>query len=235
MTDGRISRRTLLLTAGALGALAATPWPLRVRDAAAQASQPGLSEPALATYVAAVEAICSFDGNGPPPVRVGSASQPDAAQVGQRFDAEFRAQLPAFRDGVDLVLTLTEQAPRTPPPLGAVTPDDLAAYQARGFSELDIPLRLRLVRSWQFDHNRVPLDPPIADLTGMSDFGTLHRAVAQLLTQLTTLYYYSDARTWPLVGWTGPWLGRSHEGEDLPFSHHGHEAYPVDYGNAVVA
>lgn len=232
------TRRRLLESAGGLAALTALgtlDGPLRWADAQAQASGGGLSDAGLATFTAVVEAICSFDGKGPPPGRIRGRRQPGAHDAARRFDAEYRAQVAGFRQAVDLVLAFTEEAPRTPPPLGAVTAQDLVAYGGKTFTQLEIPLRLRLLRSWQADHNRTPLDPPLVEATGIPDYGTLHRAVAYGATQLSTLFYYFDRRTWPPLGWTGPWLGRSHHGEDLPFSHGEHRRYTVRYGGGVVA
>jgi hypothetical protein len=239
-TGSALTRRDLVGRAGALAglwALSTGGW-LRLPVAAAEARADGLSQANLSTFVAAVEAVCSFDGVHPPPRTIAGRTQPSAEDAAGAFDAEYRAQLKGFRDTVDLVLTFTEQAPRTPPPLGAVTPKDLAAYGGHTFSELEIPLRLHLLRSWQADHNHAPLDPPLVAATGIPDFGTLHRAIAYGATQLCTLFYYFDQRTWRSVGWGGPWLGRDHEAEELPFSHHGghsHEPYRVRFGGGVVA
>jgi hypothetical protein len=135
-----------------------------------------------------------------------------------------------MRQTFDLVLTLVEQAPRTPPPIGAASAQDLADYAGRSFSQLDVPLRLRFVRSWAADFDTAPVG-----VDGFDDVGALHRGVASALIQLGCFYYYQDPRSWRPLGYGGPWLHRRHESEELPFSHHGHGVQRVLYGGGVVA
>jgi hypothetical protein len=230
-----ISRRQFMAQSAALGtalaALAAAPGPLRELLGTTALGQGGeLSPDNLRTFVAATEAVCSFDGTTPPPGRVNGRSHPTAADAAASFANEYRNQYPAFRQTADIVLSVSEQAPRTPPPVGAVTTDDFAAYGGRSFTELDIPLRLRLIRSWLTDHNPTPVDPQNL-LAGIRDVGTLHRAIAIAAIQLPSFFYYRDPRAWAPIGWTGAWLGRRrHKGEDLPFSHHDHQVYGVRFG-----
>jgi hypothetical protein len=234
-----ISRREFMAESAALGtalaALAATPGPLREllgETALGQGSE--LSPENLRTFVAAVEGVCSFDGRSPPPGRLNGRSHPTAADAGARFADEYRNQYPAFRQTADIVLSVAEQAPRTPPPVGAVTAQDFAAYGGRSFTQLDIPLRLRLLRSWLGDHNPTPVDPQDS-LAGIRDVGTLHRAIAIAAIQLPSFFYYQDRRAWAPVGWTGPWLRRRHKGEDLPFSHREHLVYPLRLGEGAAS
>ena len=215
---------------GVLAALATVPGPLRdALDGTALAADGEISPANLATYLAAVEAVCSHDGKTPPPERAGRFPQPSAADAGRRFATTYRTAYPGFRQNADVVLPFAEQGPRTAPPLGAVSAADLLAYGGRSFTELDVGLRLRLLRSWLADHDRTPLDPTYASL-GIPDVGTLHRAVVLAAIQLATLAYFADPRTWQPVRYGGPWLGRDHEGEELPFSHAGHEIYDIDFG-----
>ncbi len=230
------TRREFVARMGALGTalagLAAGPGPLRsMLGDAALADGNDISSANLATFVAAVEAVCSFDGMNPPPANINGAPQPSAADAGNRFAADYRTEYAGFRQTADIVLPVAEQGPRTPPPFGAVTVQDLATYGGRSFSELSIPLRLRFARSWLADHNPTPLDPQYA-VAGIPDVGTLHRAIVVAAYQLTSFFYYSDPRTWSPVGWAGPWLNRAHQGEDLPFSHADHSVYEVDQGIA---
>jgi hypothetical protein len=230
-----LSRRAFLTQSASLGAglaaLAAMPGPVaKLLGDVALAAEGELSADNLRTYVAVCEAVCSFDGRTPPPARVDDRPHPTAAHAGARFAAEYRAQSAGLRQTFDLVLPLVEQAPRTPPPIGATSAEDLAAYRGRSFSELDVPLRLRFVRSWAADFNPVPLG-----IEGFDDVGTLHRGVAAALIQLSCLFYYQDPRSWRPLGYGGPWLQRRHEGEELPFSHHGHGVERVLYGEGVVA
>lgn len=216
-----INRREFLAQSAALGgvlaAIAAAPGPLRDllgTDAVAQSS--GLSPDNLRTFVAAVEAICSFDGKSPPPSSVNGRAQPSAADAGARFAGEYANQYAGFRQLVDIVLPVAEIAPRTPPPTGAVTMEDFVAYGERPFSELEIPLRLRFVRSWLADHNSSPLDPQNR-VAGIADVGTLHRAIAVAALQLTTFFYYQDPRTWQSVGWHGPLIGPGFKPDRVDF------------------
>ena len=230
-----LSRRAFLAQSASLGAglaaLAAVPGPVAdLLGDVASAAEGDLSAESLRTYLAVCEAICSFDGRNPPPARVDGRPHPTAADAGTRFAAEYRAQSPALRQTFDLVLTLVEQAPRTPPPVGAASAEDLVAYGGRAFSELDVPLRLRFVRSWAADFDPVPVG-----VVGFDDVGALHRGVASALIQLGCFYLYQDPRSWVPLGYGGPWLGRAHEDEELPFSHQGHDVERVLYGDGVVA
>jgi hypothetical protein len=230
-----LSRRAFLTQSAsfgaALAALAAVPGPVaEMLGDVARAAQAEPSADNLRTFVAVCEAVCSFDGRTPPPAHVDGRPHPTAADAGARFAAEYRAQSAGLRQTFDLLLALVEQAPRTPPPTGATSAEDLAAYRGRSFSELDVPLRLRFVRSWAADFDAVPLG-----VQGFDDIGTLHRGVAAALIQLGGLFYYQDPRSWPPLGYGGPWLQRRHEGEELPFSHHGHGVERVLYGDGVVA
>jgi hypothetical protein len=230
-----LSRREFLTQSASLGAaltaLAAVPGPIAdLLGDSALAAAGDLSADHLVTYVALCEAVCSFDGRNPPPGRVDGRPHPTAADAGKRFAAEYSAQSPAMRQTFDLLLTLVEQAPRTPPPLGATSAEDLAAYLGRSFTQLDVPLRLRFVRSWAADFDPLPLG-----VQGFDDVGGLHRGVAAALIQLGCLFYYEDPRSWPPLGYGGPWLHRVHEDEELPFSHHGHGVERVLYGEGVVA
>jgi hypothetical protein len=230
-----LSRRAFLKQSASLGAglatLSAVPGPVAaLLGDVPLAAEGELSADNLRTYVAVCEAVCSFDGRTPPPARVDGRPHPTAADAGARFAAEYRAQSAGLRRTLDLLLALVEQAPRTPPPIGATSADDLAAYRGRSFSELDVPLRLRFARSWAADFTPVPLG-----VEGFDDVGTLHRGVAAGLIQLGCLFYYDDPRSWPPLGYGGPWLQRSHEDEELPFSHHGHGVERVLYGQGVVA
>jgi hypothetical protein len=230
-----LSRRAFLRQSASLGAglaaLAAVPGPVaELLGDVARAAAGELSADNRRTFVAVCEAVCSFDGRTPPPARVDGRPHPTAADAGARFAAEYRAQSPGLRQTLDLVLALVEQAPRTPPPLGATSAEDLAAYLGRSFTQLDVPLRLRFVRSWAADFDPVPLG-----VQGFDDVGGLHRGVAAALIQLGCLFYYEDPRSWPPLGYGGPWLHRVHEDEELPFSHHGHGVERVLYGEGVVA
>jgi hypothetical protein len=230
-----LSRRAFLTQSASLGAglaaLAATPGPIaELLGEVARAASGELSADNLHTFVAVCEAVCSFDGQAPPPGRVDGRPHPTAADAGARFAAEYRAQSAGLRQTFDLVLPLVEQAPRTPPPIGAASAEDLLAYGGRSFSRLDVPLRLRFVRSWAADFDPVPLG-----IQGFDDVGSLHRGVAAALIQLGCLFYYEDPRSWPPLGYGGPWLQRRHEDEELPFSHHGHGVERVLYGEGVVA
>jgi hypothetical protein len=230
-----LSRRAFLTQSASLGAglaaLAAMPGPVaELLGDVARAASGELSADNLRTFVAACEAVCSFDGHTPPPPRVDGRPHPTAADAGARFAAEYRAQSAGLRQTFDLVLPLVEQAPRTPPPIGAASAEDLVAYGGRSFSQLDVPLRLRFVRSWAADFDPVPLG-----VQGFDDVGSLHRGVAAALIQLGCLFYYQDPRSWLPLGYGGPWLKRRHEDEELPFSHHGHGVERVLYGEGVVA
>jgi len=230
-----LSRRAFLAQLTSLGAsltaLAGLPGPVaQLLGDVARAATGGLSADNLRTFVAVCEAVCSFDGRTPPPARVGGRAHPTAADAGTRFATEYSAQSAGIRQTFDLLLTLVEQSPRTPPPIGATTVGDLAAYSERSFSELDVPLRLRFIRSWAADFDPVPVG-----VTGFSDVGALHRGVASAVIQLGSVFYYEDPRSWPPLGYGGPWLHRRHEGEELPFSHHGHGVERVFYGQGVVA
>jgi hypothetical protein len=230
-----LSRRAFLTQSASLGAglaaLAAVPGPVaKLLGDVAHAAAGELSAANLRTYVAVCEAVCSFDGRTPPPAHVDGRRHPTAADAGALFAAEYRAQSAGVRQTFDLLLTLVEQSPRTPPPIGAASAEDLAAYRGRAFSELDVPLRLRFVRSWAGDFTPVPLG-----VAGFDDVGTLHRGVASGLIQIGCLFYYQDPRSWRPLGYGGPWLHRRHEGEELPFSHHGHGTERVLYGQGVVA
>jgi hypothetical protein len=252
-----LSRREFLTQSASLGAaftaLAAVPGPFaELLGDVALAAQGEISADNLRTFVAVCEAVCSFDGRTPPPARVDGRSHPTAADTGARFAAEYRAQSAGLRQTFDRLFTLVEQAPRTPPPIGATSAEDLAAYGGRAFTELDIPLRLRFVRSWLGDFDPVPVDvkgftdvsalpPAVAaglDPLGIGafhDVGTLHRGVATALIQLGSFFYYQDPRSWRPLGYGGPWLQRAHEDEEMPFSHHSHGVERVDYGDGVVA
>ena len=228
------TRREFVARMGAIGtalaALAAVPGPLRdVLGDVALADSSDISSSNLAIFVAAVEAVCSFDGVNPPPASINGAPQPSAEDAGNRFAADYRTEYAGFRQIADIVLPIAEQGPRTPPPFGAVSVEDLATYGGRSFSELAIPLRLHFARSWLADHNATPLDPEYA-VAGIPDVGTLHRAIVVAAYQLTSFFYYIDPRTWAPAGWGGPWLNRDHRGEDLPFSHADHSIYDVDQG-----
>jgi hypothetical protein len=230
-----LSRRAFLTQSAsfgaALAALAASPGPLsKLLGDAAFGAAGDLSAENLRTYVAVCEAICSFDGRTPPPARVDGRPAPTAADAGKRFAAEYRAQSPAMRQTFDLVLTLVEQAPRTPPPVGAASAQDFVDYAGRAFSQLDVPLRLRFVRSWAADFSTAPVG-----VQGFENVGALHRGIASALIQLGCFYYYQDPRSWRPLGYGGPWLHRKHESEELPFSHHGHGVQRVLYGGGVVA
>jgi hypothetical protein len=230
-----LSRRDFLSQSAslgaALGALAAIPGPIADMLAdTALAAEGELSADNLRTYVALCEAVCSFDGRTPPPGRVDGRPAPTAADAGKRFAAEYAAQSPALRQTFDLVLTLVEQSPRTPPPIGAASAQDFADYGGRSFSQLGVALRLRFVRSWAADFDTTPVG-----VQGFEDVGALHRGVASAMIQLGCFYYYQDPRSWPPLGYGGPWLRRKHESEELPFSHHGHGVERVLYGGGVVA
>ena len=230
-----LSRRDFLTQSASLGAaltaLAAIPGPLaELLGDNALAAAGELSAENLRTYVALCEAVCSFDGRTPPPARVDGRPHPTAADAGKSFAAEYAAQSAAMRQTFDLLLTLVEQAPRTPPPIGAASPQDLVDYRGRSFSQLDVPLRLRFLRGWAAD-----FDPAPIGIAGFEDVGALHRGVAAAMIQLGCVFYYADPRSWPPLGYGGPWLQRSHESEELPFSHHGHAVEPVLYGDGVVA
>jgi hypothetical protein len=103
-------------------------------------------------------------------------------------------------------------------------------YGVRGFSDLDVALRLRFVRSWADDMNATA-----SIVEGFDDVGALHRGIASGLIQLGSLFYYQDPRSWPSLGYGGPWLNRRHEDEELPFSHHRHGVERVLYGDGVEA
>jgi hypothetical protein len=230
-----LSRRDFLTQSASLGAglaaLAAIPGPIaELLGDTALAAGNQLSADHLATYVALCEAVCSFDGHNPPPARVAGRPHPTAADAGKRFAAEYAAQSAAMRQTFDLLLTLVEQAPRTPPPIGAASPQDLVDYGGRSFSQLDVALRLRFVRSWAADFSTAPLG-----IQGFEDVGALHRGVAGAMIQIGCLFYYEDPRSWPPLGYGGPWLRRRHASEELPFSHHGHGVDRVLYGGGVVA
>jgi hypothetical protein len=230
-----LSRRAFLAQLTSLGAsltaLAGLPGPVaQLLGDVARAATGGLSADNLRTFVAVCEAVCSFDGRTPPPARVGGRAHPTAADAGTRFAAEYSAQSAGIRQTFDLLLTLVEQSPRTPPPIGATSVEDLAAYGERSFSELDVPLRLRFIRSWAADFDPVPVG-----VTGFSDVGALHRGVASAVIQLGSVFYYEDPRSWRPLGYGGPWLNRRHEDEELPFSHHGHGVEHVFYGQGIVA
>jgi hypothetical protein len=230
-----LSRRDFLTQSASLGAglaaLAAIPGPIAdlLGDAALAAANQ-LSSDHLHTYVALCEAVCSFDGRTPPPARVDGAPHPTAADAGQRFAAEYAAQSPALRQTFDLLLAVVEQAPRTPPPIGAASPQDLVDYGGRSFSQLDVPLRLRFFRSWAADFDTTPVG-----VDGFEDIGALHRGVASAMVQIGCLFFYEDPRSWRPLGYGGPWLHRRHESEEMPFSHHGHGVERVLYGEGVVA
>jgi hypothetical protein len=229
-----LTRRAFLAQSASLGAglaaLAAVPGPVaELLGDVAHAAEGGRSADNLRTFVAVCEAVCSFDGRTPPPARVDGRPHPTAADAGALFAAEYRAQSAGLRQTFDLVLALVEQAPRTPPPVGATSLEDVAAYAARSFSELDVPLRLRFVRSWAADFDAAPLG-----VEGFEDVGALHRGVAAALIQLSCLFSYQDPRSWRPLGYGGPWLHRAHEDEELPFSHHGHGVERVLYGDGVV-
>jgi hypothetical protein len=229
-----LSRRAFLTQLASLGASlsasAAVPGPVaKLLGDVARAADSELSAARLRTFVAVCEAVCSFDGRIPPPARAGGLAQPTAADAGARFAAEYRAQSAGVRQTLDLLLGLVEQAPRTPPPIGATSAQDLAAYGGRSFGVLDVPLRLRFVRSWAGDFNPAP-----AGLDGFADVGALHRGVAAALIQLGSLFYYQDPRSWRTLGYGGPWLHRAHEDEEMPFSHHGHAVERVFCGQGVV-
>jgi hypothetical protein len=256
-----LSRRAFLEQSASLGAalaaLAAMPGPVaELLGDIALAAQGDLSADNLRTFVAVCEAVCSFDGRTPPPARVDGRPHPTAADTGARFAAEYRAQSVGLRQTFDILLALVEQAPRTPPPIGATSAGDLAAYGGRSFTELDVPLRLRFVRSWAADFDPVPvgvqgvvdvgsLPPAVAaalaqlgdplGVGGFHDVGTLHRAIASALIQLGSFFYYQDPRSWRPLGYGGPWLQGTHEDEEMPFSHHGHGVEQVLYGDGVVA
>jgi hypothetical protein len=230
-----LSRRDFLTQSASLGAaltaLAAIPGPIaELFGGTAIAAAGELSADNLRTYIALCEAVCSFDGRTPPPARVDGRPHPTAADAGKRFAAEYAAQSPALRQTFDLVLTVVEQSPRTPPPIGAASPQDLVDYGGRSFSQLDVPLRLRFLRSWAAD-----FDPTPVGIQGFEDVGALHRGIASAMIQLGCFYYYQDPRSWPPLGYGGPWLHRRHESEELPFSHHGHGVERVLYGGGVVA
>jgi hypothetical protein len=230
-----LSRRAFLTQSASLGAalaaLGAVPGPVaELLDDVARASEGQLAAASLRTFVAVCEAVCSFDGRTPPPARVDGRAHPTAADAGARFAAEYRAQSTGLRHTFDLLLGLVEQAPRTPPPIGATSLQDLAAYGARSFSGLDVALRLRFVRGWASD-----FDPAPVGFEGFADVGALHRGLAAALIQLGSFFYYQDPRSWRSLGYGGPWLHRAHENEELPFSHHGHGVERVFYGQGVVA
>jgi hypothetical protein len=230
-----LSRRAFLTQSAsfgaALAALAAAPGPVgELLGDVAEAAGAEISAANLATFVAVCEAVCSFDGRTAPPARVDGRPHPTAADAGARFAAEYRAQSVGLRQTLDLVLALVEQAPRLPPPLGATSVTDLAAYGVRSFSGLDVPLRLRFIRSWAADFDPVPLG-----IQGFGDVGALHRGAASALIQLGCVFYYQDPRSWPPLGYGGPWLQRRHDDEELPFSHHTHGVQRVLYGDGVVA
>jgi hypothetical protein len=230
-----LSRRAFLTQSASLGAalaaLAAVPGPIaELLGDVAPAAAAELSEANLRTFVAVCEAICSFDGLTPPPARVDGLPHPTAADAGARFAAEYRAQSAGLRQTFDLLLALVELGPGTPPPIGATSVADLLAYLPRSFSGLDVPLRLRFVRSWASDFNPLPIG-----IAGFADIGALHRGVAAALIQLGCFFYYEDPRSWPPLGYGGPWLKRRHEDEEMPFSHHGHGVERVSYGWGVVA
>jgi hypothetical protein len=239
-----LNRRAFLTQSASLGAalaaLAAVPGPVAdLLGDVALAAQGDISAANLSTFVAVCEAVCSFDGLTPPAAHVDGRSQPTAADTGARFATEYRAQSAGLRQTFDLLLTLVEQAPRTAPPLGATSAEDLVAYGERSFSELDVALRLRFVRSWLADFDPLPVgvqgveDP--AGLAAFHDVGTLHRGVATALIQLASFFYYQDPRSWGPLGYGGPWLHRAHEDEEMPFSHRGHGVNRVFYGDGVVA
>jgi hypothetical protein len=230
-----LSRRAFLTQSASLGAalaaLAALPGPVaELLGDVALAANGELSADNLRTFVAVCEAVCSFDGRTPPPARVDGLPHPTAADAGARFAAEDGAQSAGQRQTFDTLLALVELAPRTPPPIGATSVEDLLSYRGRSFSELDVPLRLRFVRSWAGDFDPVPVG---AD--GFADVGTLHRGVAAALIQLGSFFYYQDPRSWRPLGYGGPWLQRSHEDEEMPFSHHDHGVERVLYGDGIVA
>jgi hypothetical protein len=230
-----LSRRDFLAQSASLGtalaALAAIPGPIaELLGDTALAAGNGLSADRLRTYVALCEAVCSFDGRTPPPARVAGRPHPTAADAGRRFAAEYAAQSGGLRQTLDLLLTVVEQSPRTPPPIGAASPTDLVSYGGRSFSQLDVPLRLRFLRSWAADFDTAPAGVP-----GFEDLGALHRGIAAAMIQLGCFFYYEDPRSWPPLGYGGPWLHRRHTSEELPFSHHGHSVEGVLYGDGVVA
>jgi hypothetical protein len=230
-----LSRRDFLTQSASLGAaltaLAGIPGPIaELLGHTALAAGNDLSSDHLRTYVALCEAVCSFDGRTPPPARVAGRPHPTAADAGTRFAAEYAAQSAAMRQTFDLLLAVVEQAPRTPPPIGAASLEDLVGYGGRSFSQLDVPLRLRFLRSWAADFDTAPVG-----IQGFEDVGALHRGVAAGMIQLGCFFYYEDPRSWPPLGYGGPWLHRRHESEELPFSHHGHAVERVLYGGGVVA
>ena len=135
-----------------------------------------------------------------------------------------------MRQTFDLLFALVENAPGAPPPTGATSAQDLAAYGGRSFTGLDVKLRLRFIRSWASD-----FDPASVGIPGFADVGALHRGVAAALIQLGTLFYYQDPRSWRPLGYGGPWLHRSHEDEEMPFSHRGHGVERVFYGQGILA
>jgi hypothetical protein len=230
-----LSRRAFLTQSASLGAalaaLPAVPGPVaQLLGNVAPAGQGELSADNLGTFVAVCEAVCSFDGRTPPPARVDGRPHPTAADAGTRFAAEYRAQSAGLRQTFDLLLALVEHAPRTPPPIGATSAEDLVAYRGRSFRELDVPLRLRFIRSWAGD-----FDALATGIAGFADLGALHRGVATGLIQLGSFFYYQDPRSWRPLGYGGPWLQRAHTDEEMPFSHHGHGVERVSYGEGVVA
>jgi hypothetical protein len=230
-----LSRRDFLTRFASIGAtlagLAAAPGPMmELLGETAGAAAGGLSPANLRTFIAVCEAVCSFDGRNPPPARLSGRSQPTAGDLGDRFAAEYRAQSAAIQQTLALLLALVEQAPRTGPPLGAVSVQDLAAFGGHAFSQLGVPLRLRFIRSWASD-----FDPGPAGLEGFDTVGALHRGIAAALIQLSSLFYYQDPRSWSALGYGGPWLHREHENEEMPFSHLGHDVVRIYYGDGVVA
>jgi hypothetical protein len=229
-----LSRRAFLAQLASLGTSLATaatvPGPVaKLLGDVARAVEGELSADNLRTFVAVCEAVCSFDGHTPPPARVNGGAQPTAADTGTRFAAEYSAQSAGMRQTFDLLLALVEQAPRTPPPAGATSPQDLVAFEGRSFTELDVALRLRFIRSWASDFDPVPIG-----VEGFDDIGTLHRGVASAVIQLGSLFYYQDPRSWRPLGYGGPWLHRAHENEEMPFSHRGHGVNRVFYGEGIV-
>jgi hypothetical protein len=230
-----LSRRAFVTHLASLGASlaasAAVPGPVaKLLGDVARAAGNELSAASLRTFVAVCEAVCSFDGRTPPPARVNGRAQPTAADAGTRFAAEYRAQSGGMRQTFDLLFALVEGTPGTPPPTGATSAQDLAAYRGRSFSGLDVGLRLRFIRSWASD-----FDPAPIGIAGFDDIGGLHRGVASALIQLGSLFYYEDPRSWRSLGYGGPWLHRAHENEEMPFSHHGHGVEQVFYGQGIVA
>ena len=223
-----LSRRAFLTQSASLGAalaaLAAVPGPVaELLGDVARAAAGELSAANLRTFVGVCEAVCSFDDRTPPPARVDGLPLPTAADVGVRFAAEYRAQSTGLRHTFDLLLGLVEQAPRTPPPIGATSLEDLLAYRERPFSQLDVPLRLRFIRSWAGD-----FDALATGIAGFADLGALHRGVATGLIQLGSFFYYQDPRSWRPLGYGGPWLNRSHgavgvSSSKSAWAHHGAE------------